>query len=186
MFTHLAKFRTIFVTGPQRSGTTIAGRIIAQDLDREYIDERDYGVHELANLFRLVEEKAVIQGPALSAYCHLLPKHVAVVFMRRPLKEIVSSQDRTILSTGNPWTQAEEPVELRKYFREEGPIAAVKYEVWERYQKPHMDLQGKTYLELEYATLAEHPLWVPKDGRQGWHAKQTSNDPLQKRKKKRI
>ena len=186
MFTHLAKFRTIFVTGPQRSGTTIAGRMIAHDLDREYIDERDYGVHELANLFRLVDETAVIQGPALSAYCHLLPKHVAVVFMHRDIQDIVTSQDRTVLSSGDQWTHAEEPIELRKYFRDAGPIAATKYDVWERFQKPHMDKQGKAYFEVEYATLADHPLWVPKDGRQGWHAKQTSNDQPVRKKKKRI
>lgn len=183
MFAHLARFRTIFVTGPQRSGTTIAGRMIAADLGREYFDERDFGAHDLHNLLRLSSENAVIQGPALSAYCHLLPAHVAVVFMQRDLAEIVASQDRTRLPSGRTWTEEEETVELRKYFRAIGPIAAVKYDVWERYQKPMMQQLGKPYFELAYAALAAHSLWVPKEQRQGWLPKQTSHELPQRNKR---
>ena len=174
MFTFLAGFNTIFVTGPQRSGTTIAGKIIAADLGYTYIDERDFGTHDLPGLLALIRDNVVIQGPALSAYCHLLPKSVAVVFTLRSLEEIIASQDRTILPSGGNWTEAEESVELQKYFRETGPIAAVKYEVWDKYQKPTLAAEGKAFFEIEYATLAAHPLWVPKEQRVGWHAKQTA------------
>lgn len=184
MFEHLAKFRTIFVTGPQRSGTTIAARMIAHDLGYEYIDERDYGAHDLQMLFRVVEEQAVVQGPALSAYCHLLPRHVAVVLMRRALADIVASQDRTTLPSGKSWTDEEEIVELAKYFRPQGPIAGVKYEAWETVQKPAMTAQGKTFFEVLYEDLADHPLWVAKDLRKGWGPKQTAHD-MPKRKKQR-
>ncbi len=183
MFAQLARYRTIFVTGPQRSGTTIAGRMIAADLFREYIDERDFGAHDLHNLLHVCSEESAIQGPALSAYCHLLPEHVAVVFMQRDVAEIVASQDRTRLPSGKTWTDEEEAVELRKYFRAIGPIAAVKYDVWERYQKPIMQQLGRPFFELEYASLSEHPLWVPKENRQGWLPKQTSQEPPQRKKR---
>jgi len=173
MFDYLARFRTIVVTGPQRSGTTIAAKMIAHDLQREHIDEQDYGTHDLLCFLRIIDRSAVIQAPALSAYCHLLPAHVAVVFMRREIDAIQASQDRALMASGRTWTQEEEPVELRKYFCDSGPIAAIKYDAWDRFQKATMKRQGKASFDLNYASLASHPLWVPPHERRDWHPKQT-------------
>ena len=46
----------IFVTGAQRSGTTIAARIIASDLNANYVDESDYHPEDLPS-------NAIIQAP---------------------------------------------------------------------------------------------------------------------------
>jgi hypothetical protein len=47
----------IIVTGPQRSGTTIAAHIIAQETGGVFVDELDYSLP--------LPDKAVVQAPFL-------------------------------------------------------------------------------------------------------------------------
>ena len=171
MFDHFRPFATLVVTGPQRSGTKFAAEIIAEELRLRYVNESEYGVHALDRFWKLLDERAVIHSPALSAYCHLLPAHVAVVFMLRDFGEIVASQARV-----PGWRETEEPRELAKYFRASGSesSAAVKYAVWERFQKPAMLSEGKPFFELRYpADLQDHSRYVPPEERQGWLPFQT-------------
>lgn len=159
------------VTGPQRSGTKFAAEIIAEELGLRYVSESEFGVHSLDRFWELLDGKVVIQAPALSAYCHLLPGHVAVVFMLRDLDEILASQSRIA-----GWLENEEPRELAKYFRsaDSGTSAAVKYDLWQRYQKPAMLSEGKSFFELHYPDdVRGHPRYVPADQRKGWLPKQT-------------
>ena len=132
----LRRFPTIVVTGPQRSGTTICAQIIADELGGHYIDEQEYLVHFFDRFWAFLKAGNVIHAPALSACCHLLPPEVAVVYVRRNIDEIILSQEDVPSDAGKMWTEVEEPVELSKYFREPatGPIAKVKYDVWERFQ----------------------------------------------------
>lgn len=172
MFAYLKPFTTLIVTGPQRSGTKFAAEIIAEKLGLRYVNESEFGVHALDRFWRLLDENVVIQAPALSAYCHLLPEHVAVVVMLRDLDEILASQSRVA-----GWLENEEPRELAKYFRsaENGTSAAVKYDVWQRFQKPAMLSEGKPFFEMRYPDdVREHPRYVPTEKRQGWLPQQTS------------
>lgn len=173
MFDVLHDFTTIVVTGPQRSGTRIAARMIASDLRREYIQEEAFEIHDFDRFWLLLSRPAAIQAPALSAYCHLLPRHVAVVFMRRNIEDIVASQSRAIMNSGQTWSEEEELVELAKYFLGSGRSVEVKYEMWERFQKPNICGRGKSCFELRYDDLQAHPLWIPRDLRIGWEPSQT-------------
>jgi len=149
----------ILVTGPQRSGTTIASVILAEELNYRCVDE--ITANTLSDILYFVRHatRFVLQGPMFSAYCHLLP--LTVVYMIRPIDEIIASEMRV------SWKFEKE--ELAKYFTDKGPISKVKYEAWTKYQKPLL----KDALELDYQSMETHPLWIDKGKRINFTAKQT-------------
>jgi predicted O-linked N-acetylglucosamine transferase (SPINDLY family) len=159
----LRQYDQIIVTGPQRAGTTIAAQIVAAELNYRYVPEEDVGGTDLAQLLELYrhQRRFVVQGPGFCPYVHLLPG--AVVLMRRPVAEIVRSQARI------RWSQ--EQAELAGYFTTQGPIAQVKYDVWDRFQKPHLRERG---WELDYHSLAGHALWIGQEQRSEFHYRQTA------------
>lgn len=166
----LKSFKKILVTGPQRSGTTIAAHIIAKELGYKYYDERNVGVRSLSLLFEklLSPEPAVIQGPCFCSLVQWIDSpDTAVVIMKRDVEEIRASEARI------NWP--EEKRELQNYYRDEGVISAMRYENWEKYQKPNMRVP---YFELEYSSLADHPMWLEKEARKNFRreitAEQTS------------
>ena len=92
--------------------------------------------------------------------------------MLRELGDILASQSRV-----GGWLETEEPRELAKYFRsaECGTSAAVKYEVWQRFQKPAMESARKPFFELRYPDdVQRHPRYVPPDQRVEWLPQQTA------------
>ena len=165
MFESIKQYQNIIVTGPQGSGTRIGANIIAWDQSRKYVDEQDIGIQSISKLtdFIYSTEKTCIQAPRLSCCCHLLDfRSTAVVFMIRDTSEIEASQKRI------DWKHEEQ--ELNCYFRKEGPIAPIKYEVWNQFQKPIMKLP---FLEVEYASLSNHRLWANKRDRTNFQWNQT-------------
>ncbi|MAE66067.1 MAG: hypothetical protein CMJ18_17490 [Phycisphaeraceae bacterium] len=177
MFEQLARFERILVTGPQRSGTTIAARMIAEDLGYRLIDEDAIGwsapfAHDERRFTQIWSEcrRAVIQCPAM-AYCieRFADERTCIVFMMRDVEAITASEHRI------SWRG--QAAELQRYGRspDAGPIARVKYEHWARHQKPRVP----HHLEIDYATLKTHPLWLPPDERRAFSAKQTdASDPV--------
>ncbi|MBD3260316.1 MAG: hypothetical protein GF334_01340 [Candidatus Altiarchaeales archaeon] len=170
MFEHLKKHSQIVVTGPQRAGTTICAKMIAHDLGYPFWPEERCG-EDLAPYCLIREhlkegQKAVYQLPAFSAWCHLLPKPVAVVFMLRDIDDIIASQKRI------NWTSFNEPRELAMYFRkpDQGPISRVKIDFWITIQKPRI---ASPYT-VEYESLSEHPMWVEKAQRTNFGPRQTT------------
>lgn len=156
----LTPFKKILVTGPQRSGTTIAAHIIAKELGYKYYDERDVGVRSISLLIQrlLTDEPAVIQGPCFCSVVQWIDTpDTAVVLMVRDIDEIRASEARI------NWP--EEKKELQNYFRDEGIISITRYENWEKYQKPNMRVP---YFELEYSSLKEHPMWIEKENRKNF------------------
>jgi predicted O-linked N-acetylglucosamine transferase (SPINDLY family) len=159
----LRNYPRIIVTGPQRAGTTIAARILAVEMGYRFVPEEDVGVTDLVQLLEMyrVQQQFVVQGPGFCPYVHLLPG--AVVLMRRPLEEILHSQARI------HW--ACEKAELGRYFATQGPIAQVKYDAWDRFQKPRLRERA---FELDYHSLRGHSLWIEAEQRSTFHARQTS------------
>ena len=153
--------KKILVTGPQRSGTTIATEILAQELDYRYVDEKS--ANTILDILHFVRHatRFVIQGPTLAAYCHLLP--MTVVYMIRPINEIIASEIRI------KWSCSCEQEELAKCFADKGPISEVKYKIWNTYQKPLL----KDFFELEYHSMKDHCLWINKEKRVDFSPKQT-------------
>lgn len=164
MFEYLKDFHAIVVTGPQRSGTRIASKMISEDTGKHHIDERHIYIDSLYRFRDAVFSGGVIQAPALCRFCHVFGNNdqYAVVMMRRPIEDIIASQERI------NWTRQWEPLELAYYNVEQGPIARVKYEFWQE-QKQAIN----HWFEVEYESLRDHRLWVPKQERLEFASHQT-------------
>lgn len=168
MFEYLTKFDKILVTGPQRSGTTIAARMIARDTGKRFLPEEYVWVDSEEALKYVVntESSFVLQCPALQHEVHL--PHVggkddlAVVFMDRPVEEILSSASR---SGWGPMVAGE----FAKWGLGVPDLVAVKQKSWHERQK-HLIRHPFTVV---YSSLAQHPLWVAREHRDGFHIRQT-------------
>jgi hypothetical protein len=168
----LRKFNKILVSGPQRSGTTIAAKMIAKDLGITFFDEtriKSWDKDDTINIIRY-HPRFVLQCPGLCAWLHVLGAFpdVLIVMMRRDIVDIIESERRINWQ----WAYAEYE-QYKKAFKDKAelwePISAYKYIVWEEVQRD----QVKNYIELEYESLSDHPLWVPKEKRLGFEYKQT-------------
>ncbi len=151
----------VLVTGPQRSGTTIAAHILANALGYRYVDEEAIGVHNAELAERVLRRgRVVLQAPGLCHLAHALAAHPAVVvLMRRRLEDIHRSEERI------GWRTAYGGLNLRaeqvKYFlgfgiptNESTDIAQVKYRVWEEVQKTAIPA-GYAF-ELAYESMQGH------------------------------
>jgi len=153
MYETLKKFKNIVVSGPQRSGTRIASRIIAGDTKKKYIDEKDINFHD----FRLLEwylnkGNVVIQCPAL---CHMLhyikDSSTLIVVMIRSIEDILASERRIL------WHKPARFAELYKYGCSEGIISQIKYDFWNSHQKLILGDRART---IDYEYLKNHPMFV--------------------------
>jgi hypothetical protein len=164
MFEDLSVHSKILVTGPGRSGTTIAGKIIAQDTGHRYVDEAEFlGNH--VNLFQGILERSdniVVQCPSLFRWLiDNPPPGVFVVVMRRNVDDIRESFNRIAkiiqVKTGN---------------LDAGAVAQEAYAHWDS-----VDPKPFPFLELQYdSDIRDHPLYVPEDQRIDFGVKQTGGD----------
>jgi hypothetical protein len=164
----LARFTRIIVTGPQRSGTTIATKILANELGFEYLREEAFHVHRLELLCNIIlsKDRFVVQAPTMSGCCHYL-SGVAIVFMRRDLDAIAASENRV------GWNRRE--FEKTKYFDSSDRTSAeVKYHAWDRFQKR---LLRHRAFDLQYESLKKYPLWVTQEQRKDFGLRQIEPTP---------
>ena len=165
MFENLRRHDQIFVTGPQRSGTTIATKMIAQELGYKYYDETCLPESFDGFILQMTHDnldgiKGVYQGPTKSALCHTLSKDIAIVFMMRPIDEIIASQVRI------NWIWEDQ--EIAKYPKEyqDTPVSSLKYRYWNEVQKPLI----KYSYEITFGSLRNHPLWLGKEERKNFNS----------------
>lgn len=132
--------KQILVTGPQRSGTTIAAHIFASDLGLQYIDEEEFSKTQL------IPTNSVVQAPfALKASLELslLYPDLHIIFMVRPKEEILESMNRV---DWQPALATHRQTLVDHYFL-----------LWET-MKQH--LPNERYSELQYHSLEQHPLFI--------------------------
>lgn len=169
MFEYLAPFSKIIVTGPQRSGTTVAAAMIAHDLDYYFYPEEQIRVWDLWRVDRLFGRTSdfVLQAPAICRYAHrFTAPDIAIVLMKRAIEDIVASEQRVA------WTGQER--ELRQYGLQEGVIAEVKYKYWYERQRALID----NPFEVEYESLRGHPMWVPRGEREHFEPRQYGHEAI--------
>lgn len=157
----------VLVTGPQRAGTTIMTKMLAQDLGLPCMLEEAFGTTDVWRFFALVraETHFVLQAPSMAAFCHHL-KGVTVVFMMRDIVDIIQSQRKI------GWAESDAEEERMRYFYEpKVPPASLKYHFWATHQKARLGDDG---FELDYETASCHPLWLPKEQRVHFHSRQTT------------
>ena len=174
MFEHLIQYQQIFVTGPQRSGTRIAAKMIAEDTGYEYIDEHEFGIHSKKQFKKIARrDYSVIQCPGVN---HVIDQVSTtdnlVVMMIRDIDDILASEKRIGWFYGvyDELIKYDIPYEeLNQHAKTGCPVALLKYDLWETELKDRIF----NYFELDYDSLSDHPLWVPKELRTDFGAEQT-------------
>ncbi len=165
MFEHLAVHSRIVVTGPQRSGTRIAARMIAADTGHEFVDEFAFSIKDDVEFRGILErDQVVVQAPnMLKDVVDDPPPGIFIVLMRRDLEQIHASARRI------RWAEdlGGNTTELRKFGLTEGDSAAVKYAFWDAQEK------SVPFLELDYESLQTHALYVPAEQRKSFGPLQT-------------
>lgn len=166
MFEHLAVHSRILVTGPQRSGTTIAARMIAADTGHRFIDESEFGVYDVPRWRALLaQDEVVIQCPhMIKLIVDERRDDIMVVLMRRDLREVHASENRI----GWEQTYRGNSAELAVFGLSKGRSADVKYAYWDAQPKP------PHFIEIAYESLHEHPLHVSAEQRTSFGRKDTA------------
>jgi hypothetical protein len=152
------KYPPIIVTGPQRSGTTIATHIFADKLSLTPVEEHHFiPGNDYTN--------CIIQSPnALDGYImlqHMYPG-VQFLFVRRDPEQIIASMKRI------QWCK--DDVSNWEAFIERYVISRIR--LWEHIKK-HIPDACK---EIQYESLQTHPMFVPTEDRLEFTSKQWHPD----------
>jgi hypothetical protein len=170
LFESLAVYPRILVTGPQRSGTRIAAKMIAEDTGHLFVDEAVFAFSDEPAWREILKAKQiVVQAPSmLKEVVDNPPREAFIVLMRRDLGKIHESERRVGWDSDRFGGPARE---LRKFGLAKGDSAQVKYDYWESHEKT------VPFLELEYESLREHPLFIPDHQRRVFEIAQTKLGP---------
>lgn len=199
----LKSFNNIIVTGPQRSGTTISTKMLAEELQYECFFEEAFDVHNAKKFELLLEKKGkkVVQCPALSAIVDgFNDEDTIIVFLIRDIESILRSEKRINWNKNiksifgidinrgeyekvkyiKKITTIEQPITLD--FSQ--PIAHIKYQFWNNYQKNKI----KNYVEIRYDELEYlFPVsWINANRRRNFDDRQTSLNEFGNQDNKRI
>jgi len=179
------EYSKIVVSGPQRAGTTISTVIIGHELGLSAILEEHSSYNRDPYIFTNIlntKDNFVIQAPGMCYFLdNIKNKDVLITVMRRRVEDIILSQERI------NWTRRYEPVEKKKYnqkldkiltectlFNKKDllvlPISVLKYLVLPL-QKRMCQFDIK-WIELEYDSLEEHELFIPKERRKMFKPRQ--------------
>ena len=177
----LRRHNIILVTGPQRSGTQIASRILAHELEYAYVDEGRFNVWDVEEAVRQADRHrpCVIQGPGLlrkvkdfrdiwyeSYKDNSANSGPTAVLMRRSSQDISKSLHKIPATLER--LRIEWPEISRAPLLPSGCLPVIMYFFWD---VAIVGKYGKTY-EIEYDLLAEHEFWVSKEERRTWKVKQ--------------
>lgn len=187
----LKNYNKIIITGPPRSGTTIATKILSTELNYKFIDESWYDggdIDKLNYLLFSIPRKMCIHMTAFLKYAHEYAKinEIAIVLIKRKPEEIIASMNHTI-NFKKGVTKANDKYNLFYGFGIEERKKILKY-----YEKPDEDLDklpqviydyfyahNNRFFELEYDSLKNHKLWIdlPERRKVFQHVKQINYDP---------
>jgi hypothetical protein len=157
----------IFVTGPQRSGSTFVSHCLADSHRIPHIDETEFDVYFLDWFYEIADKTGdswVVHAPGLLPDVFAVQRKypdVTFAVVRRDIQEIQKSQERI------KWSNK---MERRRFFMldtDVRPIAEVKYVYWDRW-KEHLH----SWVEYEYGDFENHPAWVPEERRKHFQPKQ--------------
>jgi len=154
----LRKSAGVVVIGPPRSGTRIISKILASELDFEYIDERLFGMIQWNQFLKFAVERTVTHAPALTELAQEMPLHLHVVYVCRNTEDIRKSRERI------KWPgEARERQRIEKRFGPtKGDILDATKDIWLKIQQPALGDRGLT---VTYESAAEHKSFVPKSER---------------------
>ena len=177
------QFPCVAVTGPERSGTTIATEMICSSTGYMNVSEEAWD-NDFGLLWRLLckGDGIVVHAPHLTFRVHEIDRHcperVLIVFMLRAVADIVASQRNCHWGArsehsadngdpkgwGNPasrWYDAASHEMFRDVIEPEAHLCLNRQRVWHRRQKQLVS----NYVEVEYETLRSHWLWLEPEKR---------------------
>jgi len=176
-FDILKQFDKIIVTGPPRSGTTISGLILANELNYKFVDETFYDGNNLKKFTWFLgypNRKMVIQNTSFTRDLHILSRFYsfAIVLIRRNIKDILDSFENSKkfpkdkLSSPGMFTSIDEEAQkiIGKHYnmKEDQTLPEVIYSCIES----NMCLMDQDKLfELNYEDLSNNKLFVKKEDR---------------------
>jgi len=173
----------ILVTGPCRSGTTICCHILERELGLTFIDShsnyedsaKSIGYVPTFGTFLNFSKHChnfIAHGPHFHPFLHQVPKDVMIVFMRRPIEDVMASTKRIFKGKWNSkWYDKRSrlgvPFGLKGYF-DKLNYAQKTYWVWDNFQKMNIN----KYIEVSYNILKQHELFIPKRQRKKFRERQ--------------
>lgn len=162
-------YKNLVVTGPQRSGTQIATKILSHEFDYEEKYERYIDTYNYNKFFTTLneEEGLCLHAPAMSAFILAVPSDCLVVFLLRPTQEIQESR-REIDWNDKP-TRAIYEAAFESVYHPSYRTAAIEKEVFNKKQRNKRD----NIYPLRYYDLSKHDMWVPAQKREDFDTDQT-------------
>ena len=180
-------YKRIIIIGPQRSGTTFTSQALANTLNFRNIDEAEFDVRDI-NMFRNVieQENIVVQAPAMTCRIQtLVGDDDLVVFMSRKWSDIVKGVHRKNGFLSN-WIFMNTMFDIERhnfseydkkageifdeYVKKDTPYLNSYYNMWKHYQSKVIP----NCITLRYESMKSHPMWLDKDQRTDFGAKQTT------------
>lgn len=156
----------LFVTGPQRSGSTFVSHCLAKSYGLKHIDEMEFDVYFLDWFFKIVKNlnNWVVHAPGLFSEIlkvqEIIPD-VNFVIVKRNIEEIDESQKTINLDLST------EKIKLNIPESNKTSVSLIKYTYWDNWKK-HLS----SWVEYEYQDFENHPMWLPKSERIDFHPKQ--------------
>lgn len=178
LLSQLDGFTKIIVTGPQRSGTTIAGKIIADAMGLPNLDERVVGPGNKAGFLEKIaqEPRFVFQFPNACEWLQDLAdlEDIGIVFMERANADILASQERIAWRGGTPkgypkYALTDLPEHVTALLDDENHLFENRKIVFETYQRPLL----RNCFVLQYDSMKSEAAWVEKADRKNFNPKQT-------------
>ena len=129
----------VLVTGPQRSGTTIASKMLSHKLGLKLVDESLIGPGNRNDFLKFIAENSgfVIQFPNACDWLQLIEDKgtLGIVFMIRDDKSILASQNRINWRGGNPLGYPQFsfdllPPDIKKVIDFKQPLCKNRKKVW--------------------------------------------------------
>lgn len=164
MFEHLSEFRHVIVTGPHRSGTTIAAKMIAEDAAKQFVtesriaeprfegDDEPYLNEDMVSQWLTIHGHIALQGATCWRWIEKLQRpDMATVFIIRSPEDTRASQVRY---RGRILDSPEAKLAEWQHMRAKGTIT--------------------NPFTVGYSQLAQHPLFVA--DRTGWSPRQIAPD----------
>jgi hypothetical protein len=174
MFESLEQYPTILVTGPHRSGTTLAAECIAVDTGHAFIPEEHFECDNLSKFQQILTKRQniVVQCPAVfRLVLEITGFRMLKICMWRSIREIKASMQRMYQRSGKHLDgYIANEKNLAKWGLTEGFIADVIYEKWFDWVASG---KAHNYMLLPYEHLKHHRLWVAEKIRRDlgkeWH-----------------
>ena len=154
--------------------------MIAHDTGHRYIDEVEHGYGTNAEKWRKLitqSNNVVVQSPgvAMKACIDNPPPGIFLVLMRRSVPDIHASSERIRLQ-GNIGIDVANRLQggilTTMFGTRDSTVEAYRY--WDEQPK------SVPYLEIDFASLANHLLWTPAEDRADFRLNQTSPNDLRR------